>query len=132
MVENEQLEPMQQVFKLIAKWRKQALDSREEAGRIRRTVMVATDAEANCYIRAELWDKNAEELERVNAADIDTGWLIERLGANGPEWLIAWSGGFDWTTDSLKAIRFCRREDANQVAEIFESEDVHICEHQWG
>jgi hypothetical protein len=55
-------------------------------------------------------------------------WLIERPG---PEWATCWSGGFDWTKDSLKAIRFCRREDANQVAELFEFEDVRITEHTW-
>jgi len=63
----------------------------------------------------------------------EAGWLIERKGKDGsPEWAICWSGGFDWTKDSTKAIRFCRREDANQVAEIFEFEDVHITEHIWG
>jgi hypothetical protein len=55
-------------------------------------------------------------------------WLIERPG---PEWATCWSGGFEWTKDSLKAIRFCRREDANQVAELFEFEDVRITEHTW-
>ena len=58
----------------------------------------------------------------------ETGWLVERPG---PEWASAWSGGFDWTRDSLKAIRFCRKSDANQVAEIFEFEDVRVTEHQW-
>jgi hypothetical protein len=60
---------------------------------------------------------------------VETGWLIERPG---PEWATCWSGSFEWTKDSLKAIRFCRREDANQVAELFEFEDVRITEHQWG
>lgn len=60
----------------------------------------------------------------------EVGWLIERRTPE-TEYLVAWSGGFEWTKESLKAIRFCRREDANQVAEIFEGEDVHICEHMW-
>ena len=61
----------------------------------------------------------------------ERGWLIERQDKQPVEWLCAWSGGFDWTTDSLKAIRFCRREDANQIAEIFDGLDVHILEHIW-
>ena len=52
-----------ELAKLIAKWRNAAIDSREESGRIRRTVHVATEAEANCLIRAEVWDVCADELE---------------------------------------------------------------------
>ncbi len=48
---------------LPAKWRRQAKESREEAGRIRRTVKGFTDAEKRCLVRAELWEKCAEELE---------------------------------------------------------------------
>ena len=44
-----------ELAKLIAKWRNAAIDSREESGRIRRTVHVATYAEANCMVRAEVW-----------------------------------------------------------------------------
>jgi hypothetical protein len=69
--------------------------------------------------------------QRAGKRSDQTAWLIERQGKDGPEWAIAWGGGFDWTKDSLKAIRFCRREDANQVAEIFKFEDVHILEHIW-
>jgi hypothetical protein len=64
--------------------------------------------------------------------EAERAWLIERAGEHGPEWATSWSGGFEFTTDSLKAIRFCRREDANQVAEILDGEDVRITEHQWG
>jgi len=64
---------------------------------------------------------------------VETGWLIEKKAVDGsPEWCCCWSGGFEWTKDSLKAIRFCRKGDANQVAELFEFEDVRITEHQWG
>ena len=52
---------------LIARWRKLATDSRDEAGRIRRTVFVATDAEANCFVRAEVWDGVADELAPILA-----------------------------------------------------------------
>jgi hypothetical protein len=47
---------------LVEKWRNKAVESREESGRIRRTVYVATDAEANCLIRADVWDADADEL----------------------------------------------------------------------
>jgi len=61
----------------------------------------------------------------------ETGWLIERRSPH-PEWLTVRAGMFDWTTDSLKAIRLCRRQDADTLAEIFENEDIRIEEHQWG
>jgi uncharacterized coiled-coil protein SlyX len=50
------------LIKLSEKLRENARASREESGRIRRTVYVATDAEANCLIRAEVWDSVADEL----------------------------------------------------------------------
>jgi hypothetical protein len=45
--------------------RKKAIASREEAGRIRRTVHGATNAESNCQVRAEVWDDVAVELEAL-------------------------------------------------------------------
>jgi hypothetical protein len=77
--------------------------------------------------KAEMWDGKVTVAQSVPAEGAQA-WLIERPG---PEWATCWSGGFDWTKDSLKAIRFCRREDANQVAELFEFEDVRITEHTW-
>jgi hypothetical protein len=47
---------------MVSEWRKLAIASREEAGRIRRTIMEVTEAETNCYVRAELWDKCADEM----------------------------------------------------------------------
>lgn len=42
-----------------------------------------------------------------------------------------WDGGvFEWTLDSMKAIRFSRRADAEQVAEIVE-DTSRIAEHVW-
>lgn len=61
----------------------------------------------------------------------ETGWLCERSHEGSPQWLCVLSGCFNWTPDRLKAIRFARREDAEQIAEIVE--DVYrITEHQWG
>jgi hypothetical protein len=61
-----------------------------------------------------------------------SGWLIERRDRQAIEWLVCDSGGFEWTADPIKPIRFCRREDADQVASLFDDIDVHITEHQWG
>ena len=66
---------------------------------------------------------------------IETGWLIEssELSSDGPRWLFVedWAG-FAWTNDSLKAIRFARREDAEQIIPMLESVDCKATEHQWG
>lgn len=47
----------------IDKLHGKAIESREESGRIRRTINQATDAEERCLVRAECWDKEADELE---------------------------------------------------------------------
>ena len=61
----------------------------------------------------------------------EIGWLIERR--ENPEYLFVpeWAG-FGWTPDPLKAIRFARRDDAEQVLKMLESEDAWAAEHQWG
>lgn len=51
--------------KLIYDWRRKAVASREEAGRIRRTMKAATDAEERCNVRAEIWEQCADELEAM-------------------------------------------------------------------
>ena len=57
-----------------------------------------------------------------------TGWLIER---KGPEWLSSLDVPADWTEDSIEAIRFSRRRDAEAIARVFENEDISITEHEW-
>ena len=63
---------------------------------------------------------------------IEIGWLVER-GKTTPFYLCVkdWFG-FSWTADSLKAIRFARREDAEQIMKLTESVDCKATEHQWG
>lgn len=63
---------------------------------------------------------------------VERAWLIERKYKGVPEWLCGESWAFNWTRDSLKAIRFCRREDAEQVAAVVGDEVDCITEHQWG
>ena len=55
--------------KAAESWRKKAIESREESSRIRRTVSVATEAEANCLIRAEVWDSCADKVTALIPTD---------------------------------------------------------------
>jgi hypothetical protein len=57
------------------------------------------------------------------------GWLIEIAG---PQWLCGFGFSASWTKDSLEAIRFSRRVDAEKIAEVLENCDISITEHQWG
>lgn len=59
----------------------------------------------------------------------EIAWLIESRLTPSPTW---WTGA-DWTPDSLKAVRFCRKQDAE--AALATLPDKHVCftsEHQWG
>lgn len=58
-----------------------------------------------------------------------TAWLIEDAGNKGQIcYLTMEQGMFKWTTDPLNALHFCRRIDAEKVAQ--ECEDAwHIREH---
>ena len=60
----------------------------------------------------------------------ERGWLIERRDPV-TRYLTVVDEIFGWTEDSLDAIRFARRSDANKMAEIFETDDVYITEHEW-
>jgi hypothetical protein len=62
----------------------------------------------------------------------EAGWLIERRSGGIPEWLYVHNEFFQWTRDSLLAIRFCRREDADQVAAVIGDDAEYVTEHQWG
>jgi len=65
--------------------------------------------------------------------DVETAWLIERQMEEGAAWLyvIDWFA-FGWTADSLQAIRFARREDAEQMLKMLENYECKATEHQWG
>ena len=68
--------------------------------------------------------------EELKAAPIEIGWLIEKIVDDRPQWLTcAWT--FGWTDDAGNAIRFCRRDDAEQIATMMENDDIRITEHQW-
>lgn len=63
---------------------------------------------------------------------LETAWLIERREPN-PEYLyvVDWFA-FHWTNDSSKAIRFARRQDAEQMLKMTETEVCFAVEHEWG
>jgi len=63
---------------------------------------------------------------------IERGWLIERRQASCPQWATANDTGFSWTADSLQAIRFSRRSDAEQIAAILGDDADAVTSHQWG
>lgn len=65
----------------------------------------------------------------------ESAWLVE-LKASTPCW---WSYSVqgsedaeDWITDSLKAIRFARRQDAESVIAYYGWTEAFSSEHQWG
>lgn len=66
----------------------------------------------------------------TNTTKQEYGWLVEREINGIPHWRTIDRGFITWTTDSVKAIRFCRREDAEMFA--FEDEDAErITDHIW-
>lgn len=63
----------------------------------------------------------------------ETGWLVEHQNG-GPCWWGQTPDGedaFGWTKDSLKALRFARKEDAEAYIAEVGWNDVTATEHQW-
>lgn len=66
----------------------------------------------------------------------ETGWLVER-DMGGPHWwgrhtpTLEDDDAFGWTNDSLRAIRFARKEDAEMYIEEVGWNDVVATEHMW-
>lgn len=62
----------------------------------------------------------------------ETGWIIEGgwSSVSHPDY---WGGSSVWSSDHMKALRFARRQDAQQAADLMLSGiNVRICEHAWG
>jgi hypothetical protein len=63
----------------------------------------------------------------------EVGWLIEHL--TEPIWWTGWPGSVSdsdfWTNDSLKAVRFARREDAETIAHFDFDGECRVTEHMW-
>ena len=70
----------------------------------------------------------------IEIAD-EFGWLIEH--ADSPVSAPVYWAGMTWTTDHVKAVRFCRKQDAEEVLLVvhtwYEGEPPahRICEHGW-
>lgn len=47
----------------------------------------------------------------------ETGWLLERLVGNSPVWFDGTSQNH-WTCDSIKAVRFARKQDAETIRDM--------------
>ena len=59
------------------------------------------------------------------------GWVIEGgwTSTDKPEY---WVGSSAWSDNHLRALRFSRRQDAQQAADLMLSGvNVRICEHAW-
>jgi hypothetical protein len=70
----------------------------------------------------------------------ELGWLIERYVGDVTMWWTGESPAYDpvtwwrsWTTDSLKAIRFARKEDAQRIIEFLGNYAFNAkpIEHMW-
>lgn len=70
------------------------------------------------------------EPNSAKEAGMENGWLLERRQNGSAEWVMIEGGMWDWTTDSAKALRLSRRQDADALAEIISDAD-YVTEHQW-
>jgi hypothetical protein len=59
----------------------------------------------------------------------ETGWLIELKGGT-PSWFQLGDGD-NWTSDSLKALRFARKQDADAYIEDIGWTEAFASEHEW-
>lgn len=81
---------------------------------------------------ARLACENAALRKRVEQLP-ERAWLIESRFTPAPTWWMGTDHPAPWTQDSLKAVRFCRKQDAE--AAMAALQDGHFCfvsEHQWG
>lgn len=95
---------------------------------------------ARAILSAARDEGRAEGLGGERAATRQTGWLVEHYASKRGEYLAEWLNGwpaFDdgapeiWTKDSAKAIRFARREDAEQVIQALGWTEARATEHVW-
>lgn len=85
---------------------------------------------ALAYLKA-----NLPSMDRVSAPPVETAWLIETEIEGRPHW---WNGhafkADEWAPDSLCAIRFARKQDAESVLTkcCVSPAPMLATEHQWG
>lgn len=62
----------------------------------------------------------------------EKAWLVERHFSDRIEYAYMDITGVHWTTDANKAMRLCRRDDAEMLAcGCFDGDDIRIAEHLW-
>lgn len=65
----------------------------------------------------------------------ETAWLIEQPpqpSGGLPHWWMGTTHPAPWSPDSLKAVRFCRRQDAEAaLATLPDAHMAFVSEHQW-
>lgn len=66
-------------------------------------------------------------IARVEAGESEIAWLVEQSFDDAPHW---WYGS-DFTADANEAVRFCRKEDAEQVILERGLVDARATEHMW-
>lgn len=64
-------------------------------------------------------------------AEGETAWLMERFVAGQPTG--EWWDGCGWTNDSLAAVRFCRKIDAERLGILYQDDEIDFepTEHRW-
>jgi hypothetical protein len=78
----------------------------------------------------------ADALDELDASKArETGWLVELKGAVPMWWALPAPGGLsgdpEWTADSLKALRFARKQDAEAYADDQGWTEAFASEHEW-
>lgn len=82
-------------------------------------------------LNGNISDAHMRKIAQDAADEIsEYAWLIEDTKSLAWLYVQEWSN-FGWTHDPIEAIRFCRREDAEQVIKMIEDDDVKATEHEW-
>ncbi len=64
---------------------------------------------------------------------MEKGFLIEITISGSAMYLyLSHCGVWDFTTDSIRAMRFSRKIDAKEMCRGIHLENVKVTEHQWG
>lgn len=82
----------------------------------------------------EIWNRRAPlSTSKAQLQEGESGWLIEHTTET--KWWTGWPGFATdaefWTTDSLKALRFARRGDAETLAHFSFDSECRVTEHAW-
>jgi len=80
-----------------------------------------------------LADVEREASEGCPGCPKETAWLIESRFTPNPSWWMGTNHPAPWTRDSLQAVRFARKQDAEAArVSLPEVHVAFVSEHQWG